>query len=341
MHPGCAFMHTQGMTRLSGPAAHDLPPGTEGLASHLDELMTFLAVARLGRYTAAADALSINHSTVSRRIVGLENALGGRLLSRSPAGWEMTALGQRALSAAERIEEALADLVDDGDGNARISGVVRIGSPDAFAVQVATPALSELQDAHPNLAVELISATQRARQNRSGLDLEIVVGRPQLHRAHAEHIMDYALRLYATDEYLERHGTPRSITDLAGHRLNYYVEAVLTIDDLDRATESLPSMRRGIASTNVLSHVTATAAGAGIGLLPDFLAERDTRLRRILPENYAHELSYWAVGRAEALRNPAVQAAYATLRARGRRLEEEVAEQHDSRPQATPQTLSP
>ncbi|MDS2172909.1 MULTISPECIES: LysR family transcriptional regulator [Actinomycetes] len=297
-------------------------PSGEPQAQHLDALMTFLSVARLGRYTAAADALGINHSTVSRRIAGLERSLGGRVLARTPSGWEVTALGQRALAAAERVEDALASLAGDGEQDGRISGVVRLGSPDAFAVHLATSALAELQQANPNLAVELISATQRARQNRSGLDLEIVVGRPQIHRAQAEHVMDYALRLYATEEYLARHGRPADLSELAGHRLNYYVEAVLTIDDLDRATQRLPTMRRGIASTNVLSHVTATTAGAGIGLLPDYVAVHHSELIHLLPEHYVHRLSYWAVGRQEALRNPAVQAVYAALREHGRRTEQ-------------------
>lgn len=283
--------------------------------------MTFLAVARLGRFTSAGEALGVNHSTVSRRIAALERSLGGRLLSRTPSGWEVTPLGQRALTVAEQVEEALSSLTtQDGESDGRISGVVRLGSPDAFAVHVATPGLAQLQERNPGLTVEIISATQPARQNRSGLDLEIVVGRPQIRRASVEHVMDYSLRLYATGGYLARHGTPRRVEELAEHRLNYYVEAVLTIDDLDRAPETLPPMHRGIASTNVLSHITATKAGAGVGLLPDYVADREPDLKPLLRKQYRYELSYWAVGREEALRNPAVQAVYAALHEYGHRM---------------------
>jgi DNA-binding transcriptional LysR family regulator len=287
----------------------------ERTADHrLIGLMTLLAVARLGRFTAAAESLGVNHSTVSRRLDALERVLGGRVLDRSAGGWEVTALGHQALSAAERIEEALTSLDDGSSGTAGLSGTVRLGCPDAFAVHIAAPALGRLQAAHPGLAVELISATQRARQHRTGLDLEIVVGRPEIHRATAAHVKDYALRLYATQEYLNRHGEPATIAELENHRLNYYVESVLTVDDLDRATESLPRMRRGVASTNVLAHVTTTLASTGIGLLPDFLASEDDRLIPVLEEAFAHPVAYWAVGREEALRNPAVQALYAALR---------------------------
>lgn len=282
---------------------------------HLTGLMTLLAVARLGKFTAAAASLGVNHSTVSRRIEALERLLDGRVLDRSAVGWEVTALGQRALAAAEQIETALSSFHDDRSESAGLRGTLRLGSPDAFAVHIAAPALGRLQSEHPDLEVELISATQRARQNRTGLDLEIVVGRPELHRASAAHVMDYSLRLYATAGYLQRFGEPNTIDKLADHRLNYYVESVLTVDDLDRATAGLPRMRRGVASTNVLAHVTTTLAGTGIGLLPDYLAEGDNRLRPVLEDSFSHAVSYWAVGREEALRNPAVHALYSALRA--------------------------
>src|SRR6478735_1154607 len=80
----------------------------------LEGLMTFLAAARLGRYTAAAEVLGVNHSTVSRRIASLEEAMGGRVLVRTPAGWETTALGRRALAVAERIEASVRQLADEG-----------------------------------------------------------------------------------------------------------------------------------------------------------------------------------------------------------------------------------
>ncbi|MET1043831.1 MAG: LysR family transcriptional regulator [Microbacteriaceae bacterium] len=283
---------------------------------HLESLMTFLAVARLGRYTAAGESLGVNHSTVSRRIRGLEAVMGGRVLTRTPAGWEVTELGQRALASAEEVERALAGLSRHADGG-EISGMVRIAAPDAFSTYVATPAFAALQREHPGLVVEVISATQRVRQNRSGVDLEIVIGKPFVHKAVAAHVLDYSLGLYASPEYLDRAGHPRTIDDLAEHRLNYYIESALRVDDLDRATDSLPPMRRGIFSTSVFAQVAATVAGAGIGLLPTFLADGRDDLLRVLPDLYNHELSYWAVVREEALRSPVVTAAFAALREAG------------------------
>ena len=278
----------------------------------LEALMTFLAAARLGRYTAAAEVLGVNHSTVSRRIASLEEAMGGRVLVRTAAGWEVTDLGRRALAVAERIEASVRELSGDGDA---VQGMVRIAAPDAFTSVFLAPAMTQLQARHPALAVELISATQRVRQNRSGVDLEIVVGRPQVHRAFATAICAYSLRLYATPAYLERAGVPATVGDLSRHPLVYYIESSLQVDDLDLAAQALPASPASVRSTSVFAHVEATAAGAGVGLLPDFLGDPDPRLVRVLDGRFAHPLRYWAVTRDQGPRNPVVAEALDAIRA--------------------------
>ncbi len=273
----------------------------------LDALMTFLAVARLGRYTAAADVLGINHSTVSRRISALEAAVGGRVLVRTTGGWEVTELGRRAVAIAERVEGSLRELVD-GDDSDLIHGMVRVSAPDGFTARFLAPAMTTLRRAHPHLAVELLSATQRVRQNRSGVDLEIVPGRPQVLRAFATPVCAYALRLYASPGYLAEHEAPTSVADLSEHPLVYYIESSLQVDELDRALQELPASPPSVRSTNVFAQLEATAAGAGIGLLPDYLSDGDPRLVRVLDGVYSHPLAYWAVARDEGPRNPAVAA---------------------------------
>ena len=195
-------------------------PDLRVMTDHLDEIMTLLAVARLGRYTAAAESLGVNHSTVSRRISSLERALGGRVMLRAASGWALTDLGQRAVEAAEKIEEAMGGLTDREQDHAAFTGTVRLGAPDAYSVHIAAPAMAGLLRRYPQLSIENISATQRARQVRSGLDLEVVVEKPEIRHATASHLTDYALRLYATREYLERNGTPQSASELSEHPLN-------------------------------------------------------------------------------------------------------------------------
>lgn len=285
----------------------------EELHSNLPSLMTFLTVARLGRFTAAADSLGINHATVSRRIAGLEKITGQRLLLRSPAGWEITTEGRQVFEIAEEIEQSLAKLVSE-EPAAAVTGTVRIGAPEAFTGHIAVPALAKIHQQHPALDIELFTSTQRARQNRSGLDVEIVVGKPEVPRAWEHPLLEYQLKLFATQEYLNDHGTPTNMAQLRDHRLNYYVEAMLVVQDLDAAVAKLPPMRAGISSTNVYAHLTATLQGAGIGLLPDFMADAHPELVNVLGQEFYHPATFWVIVRQESQRNPAVASVYEALK---------------------------
>ncbi|WP_405497019.1 LysR family transcriptional regulator [Nocardia sp. NBC_00511] len=275
-----------------------------------DDLLVLLAVGRTGRYVSAAEELGINHTTISRRIAALERALGGRVLIRGASGWELTDLGRDALTAAETIESAVRSLTSE---TPTLEGVVRMSATDGFSAYLAAPAVAALQRRHPRLAVEIVTATRLASLQRSGFDVEVVVGKPQLRRARAIALGEYTLGLYAAHTYLDRHAAPHAVEDLAAHPLVYFIDSMLQVDDLDLAPTFAPAMRESISSTNVFVHVEATRAAAGIGLLPCFMADRHPDLKRILSE-IAVRLTYWLVVRPETLRRPEVAAVVEALR---------------------------
>ncbi len=280
------------------------------------DLLVLLAVARSGRFTTAGEALGLNHTTVARRIAALEAALGARVLARASGGWELTDLGRRAARAAEGVEEAVAVLEAPAGASAALSGVVRMSATDGFSAFIAAPAVATLQRAHPRLQVELVTVTRRALQQRSGLDIEVVVGRPQVHRAEALELGQYVLGMYAARDYLAEHGTPTGLDELVEHPLVYFIDSMLQVDDLDAPRRLVPAMRDSLSSTNVFVHVEATRAGAGIGFLPCYVADRHPDLVRVLPETIAERLPYWMVLRPDSLDRPAVAAVVQALRDR-------------------------
>lgn len=289
------------------------PSPTPGRRPSADDLLVLLAVGRSGRYTTAADELGINHTTISRRIAALEQAIGGRVLTRATGGWELTELGREALTAAEAVEAAVRTL-GSGAGERILEGVVRLSATDGFSAYLAAPTAARVQRRHPGVAVEIIATTRRASTQRTGLDIEVVVGRPQVHRAEAIELGDYCLGLYAARDYLAEHGTPANISELARYPLVYFIESILQVDDLDIAASFAPAMRRSVSSTNVFVHVEATRAAAGLGLLPCFMADRHPDLIRVLPERIRVQLTYWLVTRPETLRRPEVAAVIEALR---------------------------
>ncbi|MEO6200376.1 MAG: LysR family transcriptional regulator [Cryobacterium sp.] len=279
-----------------------------------DDLLVLLAVARTGRFTTAADSLDLNHTTISRRIASLEKALGGRVLSRTVGGWELTDLGRLATQAAEGVESAVALLSGDSAPSNQLTGVVRMSATDGFSAYIAAPAVAALQRKHPSLRVEIVTVTRRALQHRSGLDIEVVVGEPQVHRAEALRLGFYMLGMYASRGYLAEYGTPTTVQQLTEHPLVYFVDSMLQVDDLDAPRRLVPSMRDSISSTNVFVHVEATRAGAGIGFLPCFMADQHRDLVRLLPDDFKEQLPYWMVLRPDSLRQPSVAAVVDALR---------------------------
>lgn len=280
-----------------------------------DDLLVLLAVARTGRYTAAAAHLGVDHTTIARRITALEDAMGGRLVAQTTAGWELTKLGQHAVESAGRIEAAMSRLDGATAEPDPISGVVRMSATDGYSAYIAAPAIATLRVAHPRLTAEIVTMTRSAADHRPGLDIEVVVGRPQTQRAHMTQLGTYTLGMYASREYLDRAGTPTTPAELMRHPLVYFVDSILQVEALDLPRRVVPDMDDGVTSTNVFVHVEATRAGAGIGLLPCFMADRHPDLVRLLPEDFTERLPYWMVVRFESLRIPAVVAVAEALRA--------------------------
>lgn len=279
-----------------------------------DDLLVLLAVSRSAKFTTAAQSLGLNHTTVSRRIAALEKSLGGRVLARAAGGWELTDLGTRAVQVAEQVEAAMGSLGPAGKEPDPITGVVRMTATDGFSAYIAAPAVARLRRNHPGLCVEVVTMTRRALQQRSGLDIEVVVGEPQVHRAEAVRLGEYMLGMYASRAYLAEHGTPASVAELNEHPLVYFVDSMLQVDDLDAPRRLVPGMRDGVTSTNVFVHVEATRAGAGIGFLPCFMGDLHEDLVRLLPTEIAELLPYWMVLRPDSLRRPAVAAVVQALR---------------------------
>lgn len=289
--------------------------GRVGRLPNPDDLLILLTVARLGRFNAVAEALGTTHTTISRRILALDRQLGGRTLERSPHGWELTELGTSAVAAAEAIEETLGSLSGAiGQADGALSGMVRISTSDGFGAEFVAPALVRLQQRHPLLNVEMLSATRKVSRNRSGVDLEVVVGGADVSNAQTIFLTNYYLRLYASTGYAQRRGLPETPDDVGQHGFVSYVESALQVAELGHRSSQLPMPKSSFQATSIFAQVEAVRRGAGIGLLPNFMVARDPAFVPVLPHDFERQLPIWAVGRPESLRSGRVQAVLASLK---------------------------
>ncbi|MGV8833482.1 MAG: LysR family transcriptional regulator [Devosia sp.] len=276
-----------------------------------DDVRIFLAVARNGQILGAARSLGLNHATVARRLTALETALGSTLFDRKTNGSDLSGAGERFLLHAEQMESAMLAASESAGADSSIDGTVRVGAPDGFGVAFLAPRLGELIERHKGLRVELVPVPRAFSLSRREADIAVTLERPREGRLVARKLTDYRLGLYATQNYLNRHGTPADLGALSEHRLVGYVDDLIFTASLDYTAEFLKGWRSTLAVSSAMGQTEAVRAGAGIGILHAFMAQRDPELVPVLP---AHTLtrSYWTVVHEDlrAIRRVALVAAF-------------------------------
>jgi DNA-binding transcriptional LysR family regulator len=143
----------------------------------IDLLRTFQAVARLGRFRAAAEFVSRSPAAVSIHIQRLESIAGGRLLNRDNQSVTLTALGRRLLSGTSEVLAAHDRVIDEIQGKA-LAGRLILGIPDEYAAHVIRDILPDFASEWPNLILEVKTAPSlrlRSQVERGKLDVAIVV----------------------------------------------------------------------------------------------------------------------------------------------------------------------
>ena len=259
-----------------------------------NDVRAFLAVARSGRLTAAAGRLGVDHSTLSRRIAALEHSLKAKLFDRSPSGYSRTDQGRRLMPLAEEMERLALGAAETVGGSAGIvEGVVRIGSPEGFGSYFLAPRIQKLKARHPQLVVQLVAASAVFSLAKREADVAVSVSRPPAGRLLVSKLIDYDLGLYAAPAYLAGAAAIASCDDLKGHNFVSYIGDLLHFPELDFLQNVVPGGTTSMESSNLVAQTRATLAGAGLCVLPAFLAREEPGLARVLPDEVNLTRSLW------------------------------------------------
>jgi DNA-binding transcriptional LysR family regulator len=254
---------------------------------HLHDIAVFTKVADAGSFTAAARALDMPKSTVSRRVANLEEALGVRLLHRTTRKVRLTDDGR---AYAERCRRAIADL-DEAERlltarRAEPRGTLRVTAPVDFGEQYLGPIVAEYLRRHEDVRVEVELTPRVVDLVEEGFDVAIRLGALPPSALIARRLRGGGAHLYASPRYLARRGAPRTVDDLARHDCIAFRRGGRTSWTLQG-----PSGERTIErpARLVVNHLPlareAAVAGLGIAVLPGYLGEdavRAGRLRRVL-----------------------------------------------------------
>jgi DNA-binding transcriptional LysR family regulator len=274
-----------------------------------DDLRLFLAVARHGRLIVAARALGINHTTVARRISQLEDAAGVRLIDRSPRGIAPTDAGHALVAYAERIEaEIFAANAALGGADAKVSGTVRVATPEAFGTYVVAPNVARLYAAHPDLRLELIPESQAVHLANRDIDVAVMLNRPPRGPAVARRLIGYRVGLYASRAYLDAAGPITEVAQLSDHPFAWYIDEMIDIPELRFLREVSEAARPTFRSTSIAAQQAAVVGGMGLGVLHRFAADRDDRLVRVLENEVEVRRSFWLAFHTDNQQLPRVRA---------------------------------
>ena len=256
-----------------------------------ESLRVFVRVAELGSFTRAADSLGTSKASVSAAVSQLEAALGTRLLQRTTRKVQMTQDGQGFYERAKQVLADIDDLQTMFQGEAEISGRLRVDMPLGVARHIVLPQLPSFIEAHPQVKIELSSTDRRVDVVAEGFDCIVRVGRLDDSSLVARPLGNFRLVNCASPAYLERYGTPQSLDDLAQHRLIDYAPSLgaraALFEYIDGDAVRTLEMNAAVAVNNSDAYQGACLAGLGIIQAPESgLGEHlaSGRLVELLPQ---------------------------------------------------------
>lgn len=254
----------------------------------LRAMRTFAEVAERGGFAAAARALDLAPSVVTRHVAELEALLGARLFTRSTRHVALTPIGQRYRARVQvilrELDEAAA-LVSQEQHLLR--GRVRVIAPPLFASRQLLPRLARLQARHPGITVDLTASGPVDTLNEAH-DISIVLRAGALDGDFIAHrLAPSRVLLCAAPGYLRQRGRPQHPQELAQHALLVaplarLPKAVVMTHACGATAEVMPEQAQLSSPNAELCHAAALA-GMGIAALPSFAVQAELAQGRLEP----------------------------------------------------------
>ncbi|MEA3041640.1 MAG: hypothetical protein QOC65_1129 [Sphingomonadales bacterium] len=283
-----------------------------------DDLKHFLAVARSGSTLGAGRALGVSQTTVARRLAALEEGLGLILFERRQAGYALTPAGESLVAQAEAVEAAAASFAEAAGAQSRdTTGTVCLTMIEHYAITIMPPILRDLHEAHPGLRIQLDTADVHRDLGAGEADVALRGGHvPSDSSLVGRRIAPDPWTVYCSRSYAAAHARPRTAADLRTHAI------VGGGGDKIWPAYRKWLRRHGLEQAVTIHHSSASGllaavrAGAGLAVLPSFLADRDPDLVRCLEPVVSDDSALWLLTHERLRHTPRVRAVMDFLGAR-------------------------
>ncbi|KMO35249.1 LysR family transcriptional regulator [Methylobacterium aquaticum] len=253
-----------------------------------DKIRIFLNVAEAGSFTKAGDDIGLSQSAVSRQISALERELKAPLFHRHARGLILTEQGDLLFRAARdmkmRLETTRARLVETSE---RPSGDLKVTTTVGLGTAWLAQRVAEFLDLHPDVRVELILTNEELDLAMREADVAIRLRRPAQPDLIQRRLFTVHYHVFASLDYVKRFGEPKTIDDLDKHRLvsfggdqPSYLMATHWLATVGREGREHRTIHFTVNNISALQ--LAVETGAGIGILPDYVADGNEQLVQVL-----------------------------------------------------------
>lgn len=246
----------------------------------------FCHAVEAGSFSAAARALQLTPSAVSKQITRLENRLGARLLNRTTRQLRLTEEGRVFF---ERSKTILAE-IDEVEqavtaAQSRPRGRLRINAPVSFGRRQLVPLMPKFMAANPEIEIELELTDRTVNPLEEDVDVLIRTGEMHDSSLVARRLAEVQRYVCAAPQYLSRHGVPRTPEDLLQHNCLLHNHPTRANDWLFNGPDGKVVIRAsGTFSANISGVLhTAVLAGIGIARLATFMIGADIKAGRLVP----------------------------------------------------------
>jgi DNA-binding transcriptional LysR family regulator len=275
------------MGRLATPDRRGAPDDMDW-----DKLRVFHAVAEAGSFTHAGEVLNLSQSAVSRQISALEESLNLPLFHRHARGLILTEQGELLYKTAREVFSKLAmteALLTES--RERPQGPLKITTTVAFGSLWLTPRIKDFLDLYPEISVTMVLFDGELDLAMREADVAIRMMPPRQPDLVQRHLLTMNYNVYASPEYLKKHGVPKGPTDLDNHHIIIYGEDARVSPPVSNVNWLLESgatpgrpRRPVLEVNNIYGIYRAVKSGLGIAALPDYMSNEADNLVQLLPE---------------------------------------------------------
>ena len=238
----------------------------------------------------------------------LESALGQTLFERAPSGFVLTAAGRALVPHAEAMAAAAARIHSAGEGGSALSGQLRVSVSEGFGYSFIAPRLAGFVAAHPELEIDLVASSGFLNPSRREADMAVLLARPRKGPLITRKLSDYSLGIYAPADRLDwQEAVASAPLSRTGIPVIGYMPDILYAPELDYLGEIEPGLRATVRSSSILAQRRMIAGGAGVGVLPCFLAAGDPGLVRVRPDQ-AVARAFWLALHRDVAPQPRIRA---------------------------------